>query len=225
MFTRRKRILLVGTLLTIGVCWAWFREDAPKYHGRTLTQWFAASRLEERSPRPSENEYRDALRALGTNDLPGVVRRISFDPNHCTAQRLIRILPESATPRRVQEYLYDQKCRLDIEATVAIEVFQALGPQGAPAIPELTKVAISGAQAPAYRAVDCLGLIGEQAVPALIMVATNPQPQNFRAFRWLVAFTNSPEAMRIVAQNARDPRFEDLVGVARTAAVTATPAQ
>jgi hypothetical protein len=133
---------------------------------------------------------------------------------------LIDILPESVTPRRVLEYLYEQKCNRDIEATDVIIVFQALGSQGAPAIPELTKMATSRAHAPAYRAVDCLGLIGEQAIPALIMVATNPQPQNFRAFGWLAAFTNSPQAMRIVAQNARDPRFDVLVG----AAITNTPA-
>ncbi len=205
MFTRRKLILLLGgALLTVGVCWAWFRQDEPKYHGRTLAQWCAASRLEDRAARPSEDEYRAALRALGTNDLPGLFRRMSFDPNHCTAQTLIRILPESVTPFRVQEYLYDRKCKRDMEATDVIGVFRALGPQGAPAIPGLTKMATSGAEAPAYRAVDCLGLIGEEAVPALIMVATNRQAQHSRAFEWLAIFTNSPQAMRfVVAQYAR----------------------
>ncbi len=203
MFTRRNRILLVGTLLTIGVCWAWPRQEEPKYHGRTLAQWFAAHRLEDRAARPSEDEYCAALRALGTNNLPWLFRRMSFDPNHCTAQRLISILPESVTPFRVLEYLYDRKRKRDMEATDVILLFRALGSQGAPAIPGLTKMATSRAEAPAYRAVDCLGLIGEEAVPALIMVATNPQPQSSRAFDWLATFTNSPQAMRIVAQYAR----------------------
>jgi hypothetical protein len=224
MLTRRKRIVLVGALLTMGLCWACFRQDNPKYHGRTLTQWFAASHAEG-ADRPSEDEYRAALRVLGTNDLPRLVRRISFEANRCTPQKLINILPGSVTPRRVLEYLFDQKWKLDAEATDAMEVFQALGPQAAQAIPELTRIALHGAHSPAHRAVDCLGFIGEEAIPSLIMVATNSQPQNFRAFGWLVAFTSSPQAMRTVAQYSRDPRFEVLVGATAIDASTNAPAR
>lgn len=207
----------------MGVCWAWFRNNEPKYHGRTLAQWFAVSRL-ERATRPSEAEYREALRALGTSDLPGLARHISFDANRCFAQKLFDILPGSATPRPVLEYLLDKKWNQDARATDAMEVFQALGSQGAPAIPQLTQIAMSRSSGPAVRAVDCLGYIGADAIPSLIMVATNPQPQNFRAFGWLVAFTNSPQAMQIVAQYARDPRFSVLVGAPPAPATTNTQA-
>jgi hypothetical protein len=223
MSKRRKRIVLVGILLTIGVCWAWFRQNEPTYRGRTLAQWFAASRL-ERAARPSEDEYRDALRALGTNDLPGLVRRISFDANRCFAQKLFNVLPGSVTPQPLLECLLDRKWNEDARATDAMEVFQALGSKGAPAIPQLTKIAMRGAHTPAHRAVDCLGYIGEDAIPALIMVATNTQPQAFRAFGWLVAYTNSPQATRVVAQYAHDPRFEVLLGPSPAAVITNTSA-
>lgn len=195
----------MGVLLALGLSWAWFQQSEPKYEGRTLTQWFAASQA-ERADRPSADEYHSALRALGTNDFPALIRRISFDPDHCFAKRLIDTLPGIVTPRGLEEYLLDRKWQEDAQATYAVEVFQALGPQGAPAIQELAKIAMHGAVAPAHRAVDCLGYIGGDALPALIMVATNTQPQSFRAFGWLLAYTNSPQAMQIVAQHPEDPR-------------------
>ncbi len=176
MSKRRKRVLFAGLLLTLGVFYIWFAPNEPKYQGRTLGQWFAASRL-ERAARPTEDDYRDALPALGTNDFHRLVRHISFDANRCLPQKVFNILPGSITPQRLLEYLLDKKWNEDAQATDAMEVFQVLGPQGAPAIPGLTKIAMYGPLTPAIRAVDCLGHIGQAAIPSLIMVATNSQPQ------------------------------------------------
>jgi len=224
MLKRRKSVVLAGVLLTVGIFWIWFARSEPKYHGHTLGQWFAVARADG-AEAATLDEFHTAVYVLGTNNFPGLVRRISFDANRCLPQRIFNILPGSITPRRLLEYLLDKKWNEDAQATDAMEVFRMLGPQGAPAIPGLTKIAMYGPHAPAHRAVDCLGYIGEDAIPALIMVATNPQPQNFRAFGWLVAFTNSPEAMRIVTQHSRDPNFEVLVGTPPPdGVITNTPA-
>jgi hypothetical protein len=199
MSKRRKIILTAMVLLALGLSWAWFQKREPKYQDRTLTQWLAAA-PDKYGRKPSADEINAALRVLGTNNFSKFIRRLSFDPNHCLTQKVINILPGSVTPRRLLEFLFDKKWNENAQATDAMEVFRVLGSEGAPAIPELTKIAIHGAHAPAHRAVDCLGYIGKDAIPALIMIATNSQPQSFRAFGWLEAHTNSPEAMQIVAQ-------------------------
>jgi hypothetical protein len=210
MSKRGKRILFAGVLLALGLCVAWFSRGEPKYRGRTLAQWFLAARADG-ADATVLIEFNTAVRVIGTNDLPGLVRHISFDENCCLPQRIINILPGSVTPRRLLKYLLDQKWSQHAEANDAGEVFRVLGADGAPAIPELAKIAIYGPPAPAYRAVDCLGQIGEPAIPALIMVATNPQPRSIRAYGWLAGHTNSPAAMRIVAQCSCNPNFMVLV--------------
>jgi hypothetical protein len=215
----RKRIPLLLATVILGACSLWFACREPKYNGRTLTQWFAAARAGA-ADATTLNDFHTAVFVLGTNHLPELVHDISFDASTCISEKLFNILPGNFTPRCALEYLLDKKSNADLRALDAMEVFRILGSHGAPAIPGLSRVALYGPFGPAVRAVDCLGYIREGAIPALIMVATNPQPQNFRAFGWLVAFTNSPEAMQIVAQNSHDPRFEVLVGPTPDATVT-----
>jgi hypothetical protein len=114
----------------------------------------------------------------------------------------------------------DKKWNADANATDAVEVFRLLGPHGAPAIPGLTRIALTGPHAPAHRAVDCLGHIGPAAIPALITVAANPQSQNFRAMGWLVAFTNSETAMRFVSRYAANPDFQAVFGPPPSGTIT-----
>ena len=216
-----RAILLIGATAIVGTCSVWFACREPNYNGRTLGEWFSAVRASD-ADATTLNEFHIAVLVLGTNHMPELVRCISFDANTCIPEKLVKILPGSITPRRVLEYLLDKKWSAYARATDASTVFRMLGPHGAPAIPELTRIALYGPYGPAHRAVDCLGYIGAEAIPALIMVATNPPPQSFRAFGWLVAFTNSPEAIKIVAKNSHDPRFEALVGHTPEAAVTNT---
>lgn len=209
MPTRRKRILFATAMLALGLAVLFYTRREPKYHGRTLTQWFEAARADG-ADATVMNEWNTAVYVLGTNDLQRLARRVSFDVNRCFPRKVLTLLPDTITPRRLSEHLFDRMRKLETHANNAMAVFRVLGSHGAPAIPELTEIALHGPIAPAHRAVDCLGYIGEPAIPALIMVTTNPQPQNFRAFGWLSVFTNSPEARQIVIQFSQDPNFEVL---------------
>lgn len=198
-------------------CWHWGSQSflcartEPKYYGRTLTQWFEAARADG-ADATVVAERNTAVYVLGTNSLQRITRHVSFDVKQCFPQKVINVLPGTITPRWLLEHLLDRKRKLNAEATDSMEVFRILGSQGAPAIPELTEIALHGPFAPAGRAVDCLGYIGEAAIPALIMVTTNSQPQSIPAFGWLADFTNSPEAQQIAMQFSQDPNFRILSG-------------
>jgi hypothetical protein len=197
MTTRRKRILIVSVVAVLGVCWVCrHHHQGPKFHGRTLEQWLAGH-----GPYQALTaEDKEAIRALGTNSLPELARRVSCDTDLCWQQRLLDNLPTRVTHGRLQRFLDNQRREREQEAIDATEAFQILGSQAAPAIPQLIRAATSGPTFQASRAVDCLACIGQEALPALIMVATNSHFAGRDAVSYLAAFTNSPEAMRIVAE-------------------------
>jgi hypothetical protein len=212
-------MLTAAMLLILGGCAIWFWPREPKYHGRTLAEWFEAARADG-ADAATIQEFNAAVLVISTNNFPRLISLISTDANNCYSQRIFDSLPGTMTPRWLSEYLLDNKWKFAAETRDAAEVFKIIGERGSPAIPELTKIAMNGGYTPAMRAVDSLGYIGQEAVPALIMIATNPQPQAARAMGWLICFTNSEKAMRLYSEQAANPDFRAQYGSPPTGIAT-----
>src|SRR5262245_58649713 len=82
-----RRIFFVFlVVVVIFVCLAFLRYDKePSYHGRSLSEWLAAYSKhagdgEGKSGSRAE-EAREAIRKIGTNGLPFLLKRIQYEPS------------------------------------------------------------------------------------------------------------------------------------------------
>ena len=162
MLKRRKRIILLACgVIAIWLAWALIPEREPKYNGHTLSEWALAASPHEgvngQSTRtgkfnPTTAEVRTALIAIGTNNLPLLVRRMSSDQTKGTAEKLIGFLPEKIRPTPARAFLTHKSQEQAKLAYSSVRVFAMLGPLGTPAIPQLVKLLNGGAPTPAFRA-------------------------------------------------------------------------
>ena len=142
----------------------------PTYNGQPLSYWV---------PRCNRTEVaRDAVRHIGTNALPSLLEWIRYSPEP-PAWRVKMVTALPWLPQRVQGFI---RGRIDVRSqslcTYAPFAFRDLGTNATAAIPELTALALNTHKPErARRAAEALGLIGTNALPALISVA------NHRPFR------------------------------------------
>jgi hypothetical protein len=142
----------------------------PKYEGRTLSEWIRDS-APRRSPDPETTKAIEAVRHIGTNGLPWLVKWIGakeppdWQLNLTTASRLpgwvrLRLLPSLFG---INSYYGHRR--------TAFDGFLVLGPSASPAVPDLLKIISSSPNgSPASGALDSIGLAG---VPAALNVLTN----------------------------------------------------
>ena len=149
------------------------RKEPPKeptYNGQPLSYWVSRCNRTEIA--------RDAVRHIGTNALPSLLQWIHNNPEPAAWRtKLVTALPW--LPQRVQGFI---RGRIDVRSHSlchdAPYAFRDLGTNAAAAIPELTALALNTHKPErARRAAEALGLIGTNALPALISVA------NHRPFR------------------------------------------
>jgi len=156
-------------LLIVWVCFI-LRQDSrrPVYHGKTLTLWLQTYTSANRGA-PEWKEADEAVRHIGTNALPVLLRLISAKDSAlelrlvalARKQRLIKIHFVPAAQRNIQ----------------ASRAFIVLGDTAKGAVPALVKMFDEGLSADSLSAIeDSLTWIGpaaRPALPVLLRTATN----------------------------------------------------
>jgi hypothetical protein len=130
----------------------WPRDREPEYNGATLSTWLArcgSTNLDE------SLAAGDAIRHMGTNALPLLLRWIQHEPDwrDSLGQKILS-WPMVGGRRDVQRLI----CGVSqYRATSAVTAFKILGPDARPARAELRRLA-RNSQAPqtANRAIECL---------------------------------------------------------------------
>lgn len=188
---RRKRaiiVLAVCVLVGIGVVAFWPGEKEPEYNGKKLSEWLmiynSHNQLEEELP---ANVAAEAVRRIGTNALPSLVRWLSYNDKGWRRKVRRAIVNTPDFIRSPLEAFFRLPRDWQPDAT-AVAGFQILGPRAVPAIPELIRLAHdTNHPAICLKAVQSLACIGEEGKSVL----------------WSAPALNSPDpAMRRAATNA-----------------------
>ena len=130
--TRRRRALLIllGCGLVACVVWvAWPEEREPEYQGKKLSEWLLLHTIYKATNAGSTEPAATAVREIGTNGLPWLLRAISFEPGKW--RQVVAKLPQPF--RRVAFFRDGILHRVE-----ALHGFHILGPAATPAIPQLT---------------------------------------------------------------------------------------
>jgi hypothetical protein len=142
----------------------------PKYQGHTLSQWIKES-APHRSPDPQTTKAVEAMRQIGTNGLPWLIKWIGAKE---PAGWQLRATRAGRLPRWVRLRLLPSLFGINsynLHRRLALDGFLLLGSDAAPAVPDLLQIiASSSNSSPASGALDCIGIAG---LPAALNVLTN----------------------------------------------------
>ena len=188
----RRWILLAGAVAAVALLVLLTRDREPSCQGRSLSAWLQVYARELDDP-PSDRKAEAAIRQIGTNALPFLVRWVRHESTGDALKRMVNAMlfrmPEASTPRALQRWADPELS--EPKGVTAAKAFAVLGDQARPVIPELTKLMNDpAAPAGAETAVLALAGIGKAAVPVLsAQLANTNAPQ-----RPLVAllFGNTP---------------------------------
>lgn len=169
----------------------------PSYGGHTLTEWVMCNPLALTAPAQSR-QAGDAIRHIGTNALPCLKAWLKASPPYNPFRRatheLLRRFPSALGLKSLGDWAEADMTALHFE--LAPIAFKVIGPDAAPAIPDLEKLASDPAgKRSAYFATFILADIGIQAVPALKRIAANGRcPMHHLAARLLIQIRSQPPA-------------------------------
>jgi hypothetical protein len=130
---RKKLWLLLGCGIAAILLFTLFREREPRNAGDTLSQW--VFRLEVTSGNPDRISAEDAIKHIGTNALPFLIKWIQYEepPWRRRLNALCSKLPQKLT--NPFSYFLDE--RLYVRKSGAFSALYILGPDASPAIPTL----------------------------------------------------------------------------------------
>lgn len=148
--------------------------DGPRYEGRSLRFWISiyGAKGYQHQTTPEQDAAALAIRAIGTNALPYLLKWIDHQPGKLNLylQAKIKMLPAWLFRRPLNWFLKSP----DERRSHAIIAFEALGPMAAPAVPELNRLACrTNGPGPNRRVLRALGCIGAPAMPAVLDFVTN----------------------------------------------------
>jgi hypothetical protein len=183
MCKRRHILLLLAAALLAGaVIVALIPAREPSYGGRKLSEWL---RLYMEGGRPAQEQARHAIRQIGTNAIPFLLRWIQYEPwglkgriqGELAARPGLRTAVEKLEAhRRIQVWLStDKKMQL---SNGAINAFGVLGRDAKSAFPELVRLASNRrATVSAWQATYALTQIGMDAEVLPLFMADLRSPQ------------------------------------------------
>ena len=176
--SRRRPLLWLTTALVVlglGGFFLWERE--PVCRGKRLSQWLES--LVSSSELDDTKSAEAAIRQIGVRGLPCLLRWIRYEPH--TGKGVFRSLVAKLPPRlRSNRVLYlfmeDKAGRRAAEGEIGLAI---LGPQAAPAVPQLTRLmrryTSTNSSLAALRSLGCVGSAG---LPPLIEAAQDRQFPN-----------------------------------------------
>lgn len=160
---KRKRLLIITISFLVAVTLGallWPREREPEYNGIPLRTWAI------RCGNPHDAVTRDAIRQIGTNSLPLLVRWIQHDTPRWKTWLLENgdKLPGTFVNSRFAGWLVTDNSAIRANATIV--AFAFLGPDADPALPELQRIATrSKSSQKAKRAQISIAFIKGRFVP------------------------------------------------------------
>lgn len=175
MSTRRRLIVLAGSIVLLVALVFFTRSREPRYQGHTLTYWVLACYWTA-PDKPTRQQAADAIRQIGTNAVPFLLDWIHYEAPFERRDR-----EESSTARLrwlVSKLGIEVSSGLtDTEQLRADATWFALGILGADAksaVPELTRLLNEPRTSTAVgRAALGLGRMGEPGLPSLQAALTN----------------------------------------------------
>jgi hypothetical protein len=137
--TKGKKLLIMLGCLVGGLALACtlllaFQPREPQYKGRTLSEWTQAYSVYG-VPTPQADAADEAIRSIGTNALPHLLRWIRYELPPWR-RSLAKITPTRLLPWVLQT-------TPNARANLAVLAFKALGPAASSAVPELIRIAQS----------------------------------------------------------------------------------
>jgi len=205
--------LLVAATLTMAIATllAVCHNRQPSYAGHTLSEWLDRywddCNAENRCLDCTNSAAFFAIRVIGTNALPTLLRWIADEPAGPNKPLLVLAhrLPRAIVNLRCVKILVDPDPR-PFRIGIA---FSVLGPEANTAIPELTRILRTrqNTEYAVYEAADALAEIGSAGTPPLLAAA---QDTHFRfrvdAIRYLGSMgTNAAAAVPAIIQFLGDP--------------------
>jgi len=184
-------IAVASAVLGIGMLFLRTREHEPAYQGKSLSEWLevqAHQSADDENNGPSVN----AIRAIGTNAVPYLVKWVSYDPMRGGfkggLRSVARKLPNSTPPSL---RLWVMEDRDETKAQQARLGFEILGEQAQSAISELTTLMTNPATARRSQATAlALASIGKPAIPVLsTQLADTNCPYRRMIAAWFGTFT------------------------------------
>jgi hypothetical protein len=201
---KHPKVTIAVTLFALVMALLALRSHEPTYRNRSLSRWLQA---------PGTVEAQEAVRRIGTNAIPYALHWLGHQPSlfESVALGMRNKLPQHLRPSPITSS--------DSRAGDAENCFLMLGPLAAPAIPDLTRLALT----PPFdgrpeRCIRCLSYIGSSAMPSLLGIATNSTPDSrcyaFEILAWQCK-TNPASFVPILIASLDDTNTEVAAAAAR----------
>ena len=217
---RRISAALLGVLVVGFALLLWIGHE-PRYHGFSLSECLAAQKkiYSGQLTIPGWQDSRNAVREIGTNALPFLVRWICYErrPWRDKALTIFDKLPRTPVNKYLRPIIDGERAKRNAE--YANLGFEILGPIAAPAVPDLQRLAADNSLCESgLRAMQALVSIGKEGLPALTAIAIDPRATNrLQAISAIGrSGTNASVPMTMLLQLLKDPNAD----VARAAATT-----
>jgi hypothetical protein len=170
---RRRRIVwmtLACGLVTLAAILA-LRDREPRYEGRSLSEWIdLAGGVDPTIPEPA---VADAIRHIGTNALPWLVRWLRYE-EPAWKRKGREMTGNWPRPLRLG-FLWESAVSDEVSHAKAVVGFKILGPAAGPAVPELAGLIRSENSSVAMGAMYSLGSIGQESLPPLLALLADPE--------------------------------------------------
>jgi HEAT repeat protein len=168
---QRLYLLLLCAAVALVMIVSLSRNHEPSYDGQSLSHWLVA--LTDNSPEGNPERAEEAIRQIGTNAIPLLVRYASYTPPPWQSTAVAAI---STFGKWLGRAWYDPWNTSQVRGEGALMALGILGPSAASAIPELTRLMNSPNDFDrAKNATFALGHLGGESLPPLMTVLTNPQ--------------------------------------------------
>jgi hypothetical protein len=212
---KRTKLFIGGSLLVVGVFlfMRFISHREPSYNGKYLSEWLMIYRQHEKAKDAFYDEAREAVRAIGKDAVPCLTRWLNTRSPHWNVEVelwLNRITGQwPKFPKPPKYYRTDPVGEVSLQRDrVVADGFEILGTNGASAVSELARIALTlskkyaeasadpSAGASAFNssgtALGALTAIGRSAMPSLFSIATNQNAPIWKdAFRWIyIGHTN-----------------------------------
>jgi len=212
----------MGALVLVTAAALWLSVPEPEYRGWTLSMWIDHR---TRASLVTDKEREEAIRHIGTNGLPSLMRWIRYNPPLWG-----RVASASFRKLHLSDDFVGERESRGFDAAWA---FSVLGPEALPAAPELAGLLGSPDVNVRYRAGVALGGVGQGALSFLLSVATNRQDAldlTVLFAAWSILGTNAAPAIPTLIGRLRNPdqavagTSAALLGISATQPETVVPA-
>ena len=188
---KRLRLILLLLLVVIGVLLAFqlFENREPRYQGRSLTQWLegysdGVASVDDPNLRGRIDESRDAVRHIGTNAVPFLLKKLSA--RETPVERRLKKLAGS------QSWIHFHFANRRPLAYLGFHILGEEARGAAPALARLTRHRDREVRFFALESLQSLNLDAPALLPTLLQIIHDPDP-DIRSIAAQILSNLSPE--------------------------------